>query len=166
MPTETTGTAPSSVASLSVKVTVTSPPPPTGVVGVAVSAPMVGAVVSTRNVPRVFEPWVALLPGLDSTVMGWKDRDWYLGEGAEDIFDRHGNAGPTIWMNGRVVGGWAQGAGGEVRIEFTEPVAADAADLVDGEAQRLEAWLGGARVTTRFPSPMSKRIAGRGSKAP
>lgn len=25
------------------------------------------------------EPWVALLPALDATVMGWKQRDWYLG---------------------------------------------------------------------------------------
>jgi hypothetical protein len=24
------------------------------------------------------EPWIALLPGLDSTTMGWKRRDWYL----------------------------------------------------------------------------------------
>jgi hypothetical protein len=25
------------------------------------------------------EPWVALLPGLDPTIMGWKLREWYLG---------------------------------------------------------------------------------------
>jgi len=24
------------------------------------------------------EPWVAVLPGLDPTIMGWKQRDWYL----------------------------------------------------------------------------------------
>ena len=29
---------------------------------------------------RAPKPWVALLPGLDPTTMGWKERDWYLGE--------------------------------------------------------------------------------------
>ncbi|MFV1963178.1 MAG: winged helix DNA-binding domain-containing protein, partial [Acidimicrobiia bacterium] len=27
-------------------------------------------------------PWVALLPSLDPTTMGWKERDWYLGDEA------------------------------------------------------------------------------------
>ena len=53
------------------------------------------------------EPWAAFLPSLDPTVMGWKERDWYLGEHAATLFDRNGNAGPTVWWNGRVVGGWA-----------------------------------------------------------
>src|SRR5690606_30993464 len=39
------------------------------------------------------EPWGALLPGLDSTPMGWKDRDWYLGGHAPRLFDRNGNVG-------------------------------------------------------------------------
>ena len=54
------------------------------------------------------EPWVALLPALDATTMGWKDRDWYLGGYRAALFDRAGNAGPTIWVDGRIVGGWAQ----------------------------------------------------------
>src|SRR4029450_857789 len=53
------------------------------------------------------KPWGALLPSLDPTVMGWKERAWYLGEHAAALFDRNGNAGPTVWWNGRVVGGWA-----------------------------------------------------------
>ena len=56
-------------------------------------------------------PWIAFLPGLDPTTMGWKQRSWYLGDhGAfgASVFDRNGNAGPTIWVDGRVVGGWAQ----------------------------------------------------------
>ncbi|MGZ8593254.1 MAG: winged helix DNA-binding domain-containing protein, partial [Actinomycetota bacterium] len=52
--------------------------------------------------------WVALLPSLDPTVMGWKGRAWYLGDHASELFDRNGNAGPTVWANGRVVGGWMQ----------------------------------------------------------
>ena len=63
------------------------------------------------------EPWIAFLPALDPTTMGWKQRAWYLGDLATfggPVFDRNGNAGPTIWMDGRVVGGWAQRKSGEI----------------------------------------------------
>ena len=56
------------------------------------------------------DPWGALLPGLDVTTMGWYDRDWYLGGHRSQVFDTNGNAGPTAWWNGRVVGGWTQDA--------------------------------------------------------
>src|SRR5205814_250594 len=46
-------------------------------------------------------PWVALLPALDPTVMGWVDRGWFLGPHAAALFDRTGNAGPTVWYSGR-----------------------------------------------------------------
>ena len=59
--------------------------------------------------------WVALLPGLDPTVMGWKERDWFLSDHQALLFDRNGNAGPTVWSNGRIVGGWAQRRDGEIR---------------------------------------------------
>ena len=54
------------------------------------------------------EDWAALLPALDPTTMGWKQRDFYLGEHAAKIFDSNGNGGPTMWWNGRIVGGWTQ----------------------------------------------------------
>ena len=54
------------------------------------------------------DPWVALLPGLDPTPMGWKEREWYLGEHGPLLFDSNGNVGPTVWSDGRIVGGWAQ----------------------------------------------------------
>ncbi|NNN38363.1 winged helix DNA-binding domain-containing protein, partial [Streptomyces sp. S3(2020)] len=51
------------------------------------------------------EPWAALLPALDPTAMGWRQRDWYLApELRPPLFDRSGNVGPTVWWNGRVVG--------------------------------------------------------------
>ena len=62
-------------------------------------------------VPLRSPEWVALLPALDPTVMGWKERSWYLGDHQERLFDRNGNAGPTVWADGRVVGGWAQRPG-------------------------------------------------------
>ena len=66
--------------------------------------------------------WVALLPSLDPTVMGWKERSWYLGGHRERLFDRNGNAGPTVWADGRVVGGWAQRPDGTIAVELLEPV--------------------------------------------
>ena len=48
-------------------------------------------------------PWAALLPALDPTVMGWLDRGWFLGDHEKALFDRTGNVGPTVWLDGRVV---------------------------------------------------------------
>ena len=39
------------------------------------------------------ESWIALLPSLDPTIMGWTARDWYLGPHRPALFDRNGNAG-------------------------------------------------------------------------
>ena len=59
------------------------------------------------------EPWVAFLPSLDPTTMGWKERSWYLDPAhTAAVFDRNGNAGATIWVDGRIVGSWAQRADG------------------------------------------------------
>jgi hypothetical protein len=105
------------------------------------------------------EPWVALLPALDPTVMGWKERAWYLGEHGPELFDRSGNAGPTIWWNGRIVGGWAGRKDGRVAFELLEDVGADAAAQVEAEAGRLESWLGGVSVIPRFRVPLERELA-------
>jgi hypothetical protein len=104
-------------------------------------------------------PWVALLPGLDSTVMGWKDRAWYLGERGHALFDRNGNAGPTVWASGRVVGGWAQADDGEIVVELLEPVDARTGKRIQRERVRLRDWLGDVRIKARFPAPHEKRLA-------
>jgi hypothetical protein len=110
------------------------------------------------------EPWAALLPPLDSTTMGWFERDWYLGSHKEQLFDTSGNAGPTVWWDGRIVGGWRQGDGGEVELQMLEDVGADGTRAIEHEAARLTVWLGGTRVMPRFPSPLSK--AGQAGSAP
>jgi hypothetical protein len=107
------------------------------------------------------EPWAALLPALDPTTMGWIERDWYLGAYKAELFDTSGNAGPTVWWDGRIVGGWQQGEDGEVVLQMLEDVGADGRRALDAEAARLTEWLGGARVLPRFPSPLSKARAGR-----
>ena len=104
------------------------------------------------------EPAVALLPGLDPTTMGWKDRGWFLGGHAEALFDTNGNAGPTIWWDGRVVGGWAQRGTGEVVTHFLEDVGAEVVAAAEAEADRLRAWLGPARVAPRFRTPLERRL--------
>ncbi len=102
------------------------------------------------------EPWAALLPGLDPLSMGWQEREWYLGAHKNEIFDSNGNAGPTVWWNGRIVGGWRQDDGGEVEVQLLEDVGADARDAIDAQAERVNGWLGGTRVLPRFPSPLWK----------
>lgn len=121
--------------------------------------------VLTDDLDRVgdAEPWVALLPGLDPTAMGWKDRGWYLGDRGIDLFDRNGNAGPSVWANGRVVGAWAQTEEGEVVVEpFARLDAATRARL-DAERGRLAAWLGDVRIRPRFGTPLGKELATRSS---
>ena len=100
------------------------------------------------------DPWVALLPALDATTMGWKERGWYLGPHRQRLFDRNGNAGPTIWADGRVVGGWAQRRSGEIVTLLLGDVGAEAGRMIDAEAARLEAWIGPARVSGSFPTPL------------
>lgn len=102
------------------------------------------------------EPWAALLPSLDPTTMGWFERDWYLGAHREHVFDTNGNAGPTAWWDGRIVGGWTQDAGGGVHVQLLERLPAAACRALDAEAARLTGWLDGTRVPPRFPSPLSK----------
>ena len=97
--------------------------------------------------------WSALLPGLDPTSMGWKQRGWYLPEACAGVFDRNGNAGPTIWVDGRVVGAWMQTPTGEIRTEYGVDVPAAARAAVDEEAQRLLGAVGETRFTVRFLSP-------------
>ncbi len=105
------------------------------------------------------EPWAALLPGLDPAVMGWRGRDWYLRpEDVPALFDRAGNAGPTVWWCGRVVGGWAQRADGEVVWRLFEDAGAEAVAAVGAEAERLVGWLGEVRVTPRFRTPLEREL--------
>jgi hypothetical protein len=102
------------------------------------------------------EPWAALLPVLDPTVMGWKSRDFYLGPHGPQLFDRNGNAGTTAWWDGRVVGAWFQDDDGVVHLRLLEDVGADGLAALRREAERLTTWLAGVRVNTVYSSPLMK----------
>jgi hypothetical protein len=112
--------------------------------------------------PAAAEPWAALLPALDPTAMGWQMRAWYVGEHAPALFDRSGNIGPTAWWDGRIVGGWAQRQDGEIAVRLLEDAGAEASAAVAAEAQRLGAWVGNARITPRFRTPLERELAGSG----
>lgn len=105
------------------------------------------------------EPWAALLPSLDPTTMGWAERDWYLGPHRAELFDGAGNAGPTAWWNGRIVGGWQRGEDGAVELQLLDDPGAEGRRGLAAEGERLAAWLPERRLLMRFPSPLSKRVA-------
>lgn len=102
------------------------------------------------------DPWCALLPGLDVTTMGWSERGWYLGDHKPQVFDTNGNAGPTAWCDGRVVGGWRQDADGRVELQLLEDPGRAAVRALEKKARELTEWLDGTVVKPRFPSPLSK----------
>jgi hypothetical protein len=91
--------------------------------------------------------------------MGWQARDWFLGPHRAPLFDRTGNIGPTVWWEGRVVGGWAQRPSGEIVVRLLEDIGADGEAAVSGQAAALEAWLGANRVTPRFRTPLERELS-------
>jgi len=109
------------------------------------------------------EPWGALLPALDPTTMGWKGRDWYLGDHGKALFDVNGNAGPTIWWDGRVVGGWAHLPSGEIAMTLLDDVGSEATATLEAYAGRLAEKIGDVRLTARARgySPVEKQLLGR-----
>ena len=104
-------------------------------------------------------PWVALLPALDPTAMGWKERDWYLGPHREMLFDRNGNVGPTIWSDGRIVGGWAQRPDGQIAFRLLEDVGAENTAAVETAAHDLEHLIRPIVVTPRFRTPLERELS-------
>jgi hypothetical protein len=105
------------------------------------------------------DPWVALLPALDSTPMGWTGRSWFLGEHQPALFDRNGNIGPTVWCDGRIVGGWAQRPDGAIVYRLLEDVGQEAAGAVAAAAGGLTSWVDQVRVTPRFRTPLERELA-------
>jgi len=104
------------------------------------------------------EPWVAVLPGLDPTIMGWKLRDWYLPSTSAEVFDSAGNGGPSLWVDGRVVGAWAQSRDGRIHTHYFERVAAARRREIDQRIDELKSWIGDTRFTVRFPGDIHARL--------
>ncbi|HEY6737629.1 MAG TPA: crosslink repair DNA glycosylase YcaQ family protein, partial [Actinopolymorphaceae bacterium] len=70
----------------------------------------------------------------------------------------NGNIGPSIWCDGRIVGGWAQRKDGEIVWRLLEEIDPALEDRIAAEAEALAAWHGDVRVTPRFRTPLEKEL--------
>jgi hypothetical protein len=120
-------------------------------------------------------PYVFLLPGLDPYIMGYRDCGRFLTAGHRaKVFDRAGNAMPTVWTNGRVVGAWGQRKAcgepfgyaqdrprrnnGSVVHGLFEPVGGEEQALLEGKVQQLEVFLGGEFLPSRTHTPFTRAL--------
>lgn len=102
-------------------------------------------------------PWAALLPVLDPTSMGWKERDFYLDPvDVPYLVDTNGNIGTTAWWCGRVVGAWVQEDDGAVRVALRSDPGPEGRDALEAEAARLTAWFDGVVVSSVYKSQLMK----------
>ena len=104
------------------------------------------------------EPVVNLLPALDHYVMGYKDRRRFLDpEHHDQVFDRSGNAFPTVLLNGRIVGVWYE-AGRKTKILLWEEVSGEVRRTISGEAVALAGFLGRKTTPTIEAYPSDLRV--------
>lgn len=103
--------------------------------------------------------WVRLMPGLDPTTMGWKERDWQLDPAlVPQLFDRFGNAGPIVMVDGICAGAWHQRDAGDIVYELTHPLDAHQQHLLDAAVEDMIGLLGDVVIKPRFPSPLQKSL--------
>jgi len=104
-------------------------------------------------------PYVFFLPSLDPYIMGYRDRRRFLAaEHHPQVFDRAGNAVPTIWVNGRVVGAWGQRKDGSVIYGLFGPVGTEERALLESKRQQLEGFLGGEFLPPRIRTPFTRAL--------
>jgi hypothetical protein len=101
------------------------------------------------------ESWAALLPALDPTPMGWKDRDFYVEpDFAPAVFDWAGNVGTTAWWDGRIVGAYVQDDAGRIELIVPRAPGRKGRAALQAEAERLGDWLDGEKVSALYKSPL------------
>ena len=105
------------------------------------------------------EPMAALLPTLDPTPMGWKDRHWFLGIDPAEVFDHAGNVGPTVWWDGEIVGSWAITPNGDLRWKVTVDRGSQARNAIEHAAARLHGRLEGAVITPAIRTPLERSLS-------
>lgn len=104
-------------------------------------------------------PWVRLMPGLDPTTMGWKERDWQLNPAlVPKLFDRFGNAGPIVMIDGICAGAWNQRDDGDIVYELTTSLDVERQRLLEAARADLTSLLDDVVVRPRFPSPLQKSL--------
>jgi len=101
------------------------------------------------------EPWAALLPALDPTALGWKERDFYLApDFYSAIFDWSGNCGTTAWWDGKIVGAYVQDDAGRVELIVPSDPGPAGRTALQAEAKRLADWFDGEKVTSLYKCPL------------
>lgn len=110
-------------------------------------------------VPGSDDDVATLLPALDPTPMGWKERSWFLPEDPSPLFDRNGNIGPTVWWNGEIVGGWAVRPDGSITTRILADRGAAARAAIDAAAGKLEPRLGDTIVVPSFRTPLERELS-------
>jgi hypothetical protein len=101
----------------------------------------------------------SFLPALDPYIMGYRDRRRFLDPGYRaHIFDRAGNAVPTVWVNGRVAGIWGQRKDGSVAYGLFVAVSTAQQALIEGRRRELEVFLDGEYLPQRFHTPFSRSL--------
>ena len=106
------------------------------------------------------EPRAALLPALDPTPMGWKQREWFLPADPTGLYDAYGNVGPTVWWGGEVVGAWSVRKDGTVTTRLLVDRGREVAAAVEAAALRLGDRLGGVVVVPSFRTPLERELSG------
>lgn len=106
-------------------------------------------------------PHPVLLPELDPTPMGYKQRSFFLGAHAAKVFDSNGNGGQTAWWDGRIVGGWYRRGDGSIGIHPLEPLPRAARRALDARAEELAAWAGDTPLGLGYPGPYLKDVTDR-----
>ena len=97
----------------------------------------------------------ALLPALDPTALGWKERDFYLApDFYSAIFDWSGNCGTTAWWDGQIVGAYVQDDAGRVELIVPRDPGPAGRAALQAEAKRLEDWLDGEKVSPAYKPPL------------
>jgi hypothetical protein len=109
------------------------------------------------------DPCATLLPALDPTPMGWKQRDWFLPGDSRPLYDPYGNIGPTVWWDGEVVGGWAVRQDGAITTRLLVDRGAEAAAAVGEAAEQLSPRLEGAVVVPSFRTPLERELSRSGA---
>ena len=103
-------------------------------------------------------PVATLLPALDPTPMGWKQRDWLFGIPQHLLFDSRGNIGPSLWWDGEIIGSWTVTPAGEIRTAVVADRGAAARAAILDAAARLDTRLHGAVITPAIRTPLERSL--------
>ncbi|OPY26550.1 MAG: hypothetical protein A4E28_02441 [Methanocella sp. PtaU1.Bin125] len=110
---------------------------------------------------------VNFLPGLDGYIMGYKQRDRYMDRNICDfVFDRSGNAAPTILIDGRIAGIWDFTLEDEPVVKYClfdrDAIGPELPEIVR-KAAEIGNFIAGMRVRLKEchnVEPLTKRTAG------